>query len=109
MTAALRSVPEGAADQYATCRALGHAWDVLGVERKRPGGGRVWTRKLELRCTRCTMTRLDALDAWGDVVQNGRQYRQPPGYRYPRGQVPTRAEFRLMMLGARRPRGRRST
>lgn len=83
---------------YDKCRAYGHAWDT-DVEipfTRRAGGSVVFTYRLSARCTRCTTIRHDALDASGDVAS--RQYVYPEDYKYPTGDTPTRAEFRMRIL-----------
>lgn len=79
--------------QYAECKTLGHAWDEYNP---RDGGGGATRWRLTLRCSRCSTTRHDDLDARGEVVS--RQYAYPDGYRDPVELKPSRAALRLMLV-----------
>lgn len=96
--------PADRARDFAHCRAFGHAWELTGL----PAGmrpGPVWRHVAGLTCTRCQMVRADGLDAWGDV--GSRRYRPPEGYSYPRGEAPSRGDFRLWAVTGERRRRRR--
>lgn len=74
------------------CRVLGHAWDEYNP---RDGGSR-GVQRLTLRCTRCTTTRHDELDRYGNVER--RHYAYPDGYKTPSDERPSRAAMRLMLV-----------
>jgi len=87
--------------EYERCRTYGHAWDEFTPDRRLPD----WGVTLALRCTRCTMERLDVIDALGDVGQ--RRYIQPDGYHLSRDETPSRQSLRLDLLSERESRRRR--
>lgn len=82
--------------KYSRCRTVGHSWD----EVPDPGGDygqyRVWQYRMVLHCEHCGTYRFDGIDAYGDVGQ--RWYEYPEDYRWETDAMPTRSEFRLMML-----------
>lgn len=85
------------------CRTYGHAWEEVDVPFTVPiGSQRVWQYRLSLRCIRCTTVRHDVIDAYGDVA--GRWYDYPEGYGWAIDDLPTRSEFRLMLLKPRENR-----
>jgi hypothetical protein len=48
------------------------------------------------------MERRDKIDrVTGELLPGGRHYVRPPGYQYARGERPTKAEFRRMLLEQR--------
>jgi hypothetical protein len=81
------------------CRTYGHGWEEADIPWETPLGNRVWRYRLSLRCVRCDTVRHDLIDALGDVVQ--RDYRYHDEYKYAYDELPTRAEFRVMLLGSR--------
>lgn len=76
--------------RYATCRALGHAWDLIEDD------NRFSDANVVLGCRRCPSRRYDTVKSDGSVSK--RRYYYPPGYKYPRNQSPTRDQFRLILL-----------
>lgn len=84
-------------EEYVRCRTLGHAWDDLHDHGYRASFG--WL--LAFRCTRCTMVRLDVIDALGRL--GSRRYVQPEGYRL-ESKIPRddfRRELRFRVYSAR--------
>lgn len=79
--------------QYALCRTFGHDWDILEAADIEDSMLSIWHAVFVLRCVRCTMRRVDGINAFGEVAQ--RSYSQPEGYKYTEQDTPTRAEFRL--------------
>ena len=72
---------------FATCRSLGHAWEIKGVQ----VDGSV--RRLSLRCHRCDTTRVDSVRQGGGLA--GRAYGYVPGYRTVKGEEAlSREQFR---------------
>ena len=85
--------------EFLECGALGHAWDFVDSNH--------WTANfgepLTLRCMRCMMERRDKVMRDSRTVL-GRRYIQPPGYKFARGERPTRVDFLLMSIDAKRRR-----
>jgi hypothetical protein len=82
--------------EFALCRTFGHDWDILEESEIETTMLQVWKWVFVLRCVRCTMRRVDGINAYGEVAQ--RTYHQPPGYSYSRTDpAPTRAEFRMFV------------
>jgi hypothetical protein len=84
--------------QRLICETLGHAWDVVDSNH--------WTASfgtpLTARCMRCGEERRDQIGANGQVIPGGRRYIMPEWYRrYGKGERPTRADFRLMLIQQR--------
>lgn len=77
---------------YSMCRGLGHAWHLYDSNWKSQLGV-----PFTVRCERCAMERRDTL-APSDGRVIARHYTYPLGYRYARGQTPTRNDFRLILL-----------
>ena len=93
--------------QYVRCNTIGHAWFDYDNSEWNPEFG----VPLVLRCERCGTERRDTIGAFGQMI--GRNYYYPDDYKYPKGMRPTRDEFRVMLLEARRlekddPRRKRS-
>jgi len=82
-------------DDFTRCYTLGHAWEDYDDSDWKPP----WGTGLALRCLRCTTTRRDIINANGDL--GARSYVYPDGYRYGRGERPTRADFRLLLISKR--------
>lgn len=91
-------------DAFVVCRAIGHAWYEVPDDAQW-STRRVWRHRMVLQCERCDMRRFDGVDAFGNVGH--RHYEPPNGYSYPKDNVPTRADFRLMMVKPKRKRRRR--
>lgn len=79
---------------YIRCGAYGHAMFQYDNSEWTPTFG----DPLTLRCERCTTERRDTLDIHGELAQ--RDYIHPADYNdwYPKGQRPSRAEFRRMAV-----------
>lgn len=89
--------------QFIRCRTLGHSWIDYDSNWKPMFG-----MPLTLRCERCGMERRDTIDMGGNL--NGRHYTRPEGYLFTRAEeVPTRSQFRLMLLNLRNKETRRKT
>lgn len=82
-------------DPFISCRTFGHAWETFTPTFYRPGN-RTWKYRISLLCIRCGTERHDGIDGYGDVAS--RYYLYPEGYSYLEDEMPTRSEFRLMML-----------
>jgi hypothetical protein len=82
------------------CRTYGHGWEEVDIPWEVPLVDRVWRFRLSLQCTRCQTVRHDLIDVHGDVIR--RDYRYLDEYRYAYDDLPTRSEFRVMLL---KPRG----
>jgi hypothetical protein len=54
---------------------------------------------LVLRCERCNTNRRDTIDNLGQIA--ARSYVYPENYRYDRGLLPTRSDFRLRIIAHR--------
>jgi hypothetical protein len=82
--------------QYALCRTFGHDWDILEESEFDDSMLQVWKWVFVLRCVRCTMKRIDGINAYGEVAQ--RSYHPPVGYRYSKDDpTPSRPEFRVFV------------
>ncbi len=81
--------------QYVRCHTIGHAWFDYDNSEWRPQFG----DPLVLRCERCGTERRDVIGAIGQIVH--RHYDYPDGYKYGRGELPTRGEFRRMLIEQR--------
>jgi hypothetical protein len=81
--------------QFVRCNTIGHAWFDYDNSDWRPTFG----DPLVLRCERCGTERRDSIGSGGQIV--ARHYLHPEGYKYGRGEKPTRAEFRRMLLEQR--------
>lgn len=77
------------------CQTLGHAWFDYDDSDWRPP----WGTGLALRCDRCGTRRRDIINANGDL--GARQYVYPEGYKYGRGERPSRSDFRLLLIQQR--------
>lgn len=79
---------------FVRCGTLGHSWHDYDSN---------WTTNmgipLTLRCERCGTERRDTIGAYGQLVN--RHYAYPEFYKYPRGERPTRSEFRMLLLRQR--------
>lgn len=89
---------QSAATMYLACRTLGHAWEPIPAEKAGAlGGDPMW-----LRCMRCLTERHDSV-SWATGELMARKYEYPDGYRHAfdtsfADAVPTRNDFRRMML-----------
>lgn len=63
--------------EYARCRAVGHAWDLIPNTRRPP-----WGKLLTFRCTGCGMVREDIVDQLFQL--SSRRYIRPEGYKAPK-------------------------
>ncbi len=89
---------------YTDCRVLGHAWYQIPDD-ARWSSRRVWQHRAVFKCDRCPTVRYDCLDWRGEVGQ--RHYLYPEDYQYDSAEErPSRADLRLAMIGAKRPRRR---
>jgi hypothetical protein len=84
---------------YIRCRALGHSWFDVPSD---------WTPQfgvpLTVRCERCGMERRDSLNTYGELMN--RHYFRPDHYNIDPGMdLPTRSDFRLMLLAVREQEG----
>ena len=92
-----QSTPEHEAAGALRCATLGHAWYDFDSNWKPTYGV-----PLTVRCERCGRERRDALDSHGNLMPNGRHYwPRKPKLTYPKGQRPSRADFRRMLLAQR--------
>jgi hypothetical protein len=78
--------------QFVRCNTIGHAWFDYPSSDWVPQFG----DPLVLRCERCGTERRDSIGAHGQIL--ARSYDHPDGYKYGRGEKPSRAEFRRMLL-----------
>ena len=76
---------------YEKCHRLGHAMDDIPVTKPAPFGVYLW-----VRCLRCGTERHDIIQGWGDGKLLSRRYYYPEGYRYAKGEKPSREEMRGM-------------
>jgi hypothetical protein len=83
-------------ERFDTCRAFGHSWSVRLTGEDDGIDNLVWKNYLRFDCSVCGAVRIDGLDAYNEVGQ--RRYIRPDGYDYPRGETPSRAEFRGRVL-----------
>ena len=81
--------------QYVRCNTFGHAWFDYDSSDWTPTFG----DSLVLRCERCGTERRDSIGGSGQIL--ARHYLYPDGYKYGRGERPTRSEFRRMLLEQR--------
>jgi hypothetical protein len=88
--------------QFVRCNTLGHAWFDYDDSSWSPSFG----DPLVLRCERCGTERRDVIGSLGQLIQ--RHYNYPEGYRYGRGERPSRSEFRIMLLQRRIEEARNS-
>jgi hypothetical protein len=76
---------------FVRCGTMGHSWFDYDSN---------WTTRmgtpLTLRCERCGTERRDVIGTYGNLVS--RSYAYPDHYRYPKGERPTRDEFRVLLL-----------
>lgn len=91
-SAADLTTPEYDRTQYTRCNTFGHAWFDYDNSDWRP----MYGTPLVLRCERCGTERRDVIGTSGQIIQ--RNYEYPAGYKYGRGERPTRSDFRLMLL-----------
>lgn len=89
------TTPQYDRTQFVRCNTLGHSWDDYDSNWAAPSG----TAPLTLRCQRCGTERRDTIDSYGDLVT--RSYSYPEGYRYGRGERPSRSDFRMVLLQER--------
>lgn len=85
-------------DIYVICRTVGHSWDDDPTGEWNTIFG--WT--MQLRCTRCTTQKLEAINNLGEVM--ARHYRYPNGYRVVRdrpGDRLHRHDFRAELMRRR--------
>ena len=76
---------------FTKCRTFGHTWD--HVDTWDAEGALV----MKLRCTRCTMERLDHITPYDSQVVR-RKYIAPAGYSASQGEKMTRTEWRRRFL-----------
>lgn len=84
------------------CDSLGHAWDLISDD---------WTPSVGVaetcRCVSCFKERRGAVDPFTGVRLTKPRYKNPPGYRkYDKTQMPSRSEFRLMLLNLKNKTGK---
>lgn len=83
--------------QFLLCRTIGHAW----FKFEDSGWIPEWGTPLCVKCERCGMQRRDILNVHGEIGR--RYYIRPDGYGLARDEwKPTRAEFRVMVMGIQR-------
>ena len=80
---------------FIRCGTLGHSWHDYDSTGWRTEMG----TPLTLRCERCGTERRDVIGAYGQLVY--RTYAYPKFYRWPKGQRPSRSQFRIMLLTKR--------
>jgi hypothetical protein len=91
--------------EYLECGALGHAWDLVDSNHWSASFGEPFT----VRCMRCLMERRDSVMRDSRTLL-ARRYVQPLGYRFAKGERPTRLDFVLMSIDStRRRRKQRAT
>ena len=79
------------------CRVLRHSWDDFDpVGLREPSFG----TRVSLRCLRCSSERHDVYDSNGEVTY--RRYIYVEGYQYAKGERPSAAEFRVLLMKAQR-------
>jgi hypothetical protein len=90
-------------EPFIRCRTLGHSWMDYDSNWK-PSLG----TPITLRCERCGMERRDTVAQHsGDLIT--RHYTRPQGYLFTKAEeVPTRSQFRLMLLSLRNREKRRN-
>lgn len=77
---------------FVRCGTLGHSWHDYDTV----GWSTTMGTPLTLRCERCGTERRDVIGAYGQLVY--RHYAYPQNYKYPKGQRPSRSQFRMMLL-----------
>lgn len=99
------SVPRGGvtdADMI-RCRVARHMWDDFEpTEMRSPS----WGTRVSFRCLRCASERHDVYDSLGEVGY--RRYIYVEGYQYAKGERPSAAEFRVMLMKEQRRERRRA-
>jgi hypothetical protein len=82
---------------FIRCRVMRHSWDDFS-----PTGLRnpSWGTRVSYRCLRCTAERHDIYNSLGEVGY--RRYIYPAGYQYAKGDRPSAAEFRIMLMKQQR-------
>jgi hypothetical protein len=85
--------------EYLECGALGHAWDLVDSNHWTASFGEPFT----VRCMRCLMERRDSVMRDSRTLLT-RRYVQPLGYRFAKGERPTRLDFVLMSIDSKRRR-----
>lgn len=84
-------------EKYAECGAFGHAW----FETPDYSWNPLFGVPIVLRCERCNSERHEAVTyRTGEIIN--RNYDYPSDYSYPKGQRPTRDDFRRALLVKRR-------
>lgn len=79
------------------CRVMRHAWDDFDpVGMRNPN----WGIRVSFRCLRCHSERHDIYNSLGDVGY--RRYIYVEGYQYAKGERPSAAEFRIMLMKVQR-------
>jgi hypothetical protein len=83
--------------QFHKCqtRSIGHHWDDYDSDWV-SGIGTPWT----MRCEVCGTVKKMVIGARGQII-SGPRYSYPPGYKYGKGERPSQAEFRRMLLAQR--------
>jgi hypothetical protein len=83
--------------QFYRCqtRSIGHHWDDCDSYWE-SSIGTPWT----MRCPECTTEKRYVIGSRGQIV-SGPRYIYPPGYKYGKGERPSQAEFRMMLLEQR--------
>jgi hypothetical protein len=89
--------------EYLECGALGHAWDLVDSNHWSASFGEPFT----VRCMRCMMERRDQVMRDSRTLL-ARRYVQPMGYRFAKGERPSRLDFVLMSIDTGR-RKRKTT
>jgi hypothetical protein len=94
---------------FQACKRFGHAWDEIPTPMD--WHGRLWPMTWEVehaRCVRCATVRHFQLNGDGEVI--ARTYDYPPGYKWELpDDKPTRAQLRVLAIGARSKRRRPRT
>jgi len=85
-------------EKYAECGSLGHAWFDTDSSSWNPQFGNPVT----FRCERCGTERREVWNRRGDM--SNRHYQHPEDYHWPKGQRPSRADFRAALVRKRRRR-----
>lgn len=98
----LYKAEELAVYEYLECGALGHSWDFVDSNHWKAAFGVPVTR----RCMRCMTERRQMImrDSKTVLADN---YWYPPGYKFAKGERPTRMDFLLMSIDAKRRRKQR--
>ena len=59
---------------FALCRTFGHDWDILQDAEIIDAMATIWSHVFVLRCARCTMQRVDGINAYREQSKKGRYF-----------------------------------